>query len=130
MRDSYIGCVANIVRQIGTFTTNPIQFRIRDTSTVYLIDTTIKKYTYFARAYSLQSPGAELSGITAKFLYFDISADSQLLVFMLDDLTLNTLTYNPTSKFFQNKKQIGTAKSTTTNITISNDKKIIAVSGT
>ena len=100
MRNNYVVYVGIYLKQIGTFTTNPIQFRIRDSNTVYLIDTTIKKYTYSAGAYSLQSPGAVLSGITAKFLYFDISSDSQLLVFLLDDFTLNTLTYNPTSTFF------------------------------
>ncbi len=99
MRNTYTVKISNVPRSVGTFTTNPIQFRIRDSNTVYLIDTTIKKYTY-SGAYLLQASGDVLSGITAKFLYFDISADSQLLVFMLDDLTLNTLTYNPTSTFF------------------------------
>ncbi len=60
MRDSYIANVANIAREIGTFTANPIQFRIRDTNTVYFINTTIKKYTYSGGAYSLQASGAVL----------------------------------------------------------------------
>jgi hypothetical protein len=60
LRNNYVASVSSMPRQIGTFTTNPIQFRIRDTNTVYFINTTIKKYTYSSGVYSLQAPGAVL----------------------------------------------------------------------
>jgi hypothetical protein len=49
---------------------------------------------------------------------------------MLNDLTVNTFTYDSGTSTFQNKIQIGTAKTSTTNITISDNKKMIVVSGT
>jgi hypothetical protein len=84
---------------LSNFKKDPIQFRLRD-STVYYLDSSLKIYTYFQGSYLSKNIGTEISSITAIFLLFDISTDNQLLVFMLDDFTLNTLTYNPTSTFF------------------------------
>ncbi len=85
-------------KNLGTFTNKPIQFRLFGT-TVYFIDKTLKIYKFFLGSYSLQNSGPTLSAIL-NFVYFDISADGKLLVFMLGDKTLNTLTYNSTSTYF------------------------------
>ncbi len=84
---------------VGSFATNSIQFKLQG-YTVYLIEGTLKIYSLVGISYLQKNSGSTLNNIPVMFLFFDISSDGLLLVFLLGDKTLNTLTYNSTSSYF------------------------------